>query len=61
MFNGTTCANNQLIDTRMGIGACIEDVLNDNIRISIHKVNMWNAGNSAWPPGDLWLHRLIVN
>ena len=46
---------------RLSIGAWSEEILNNNVRISIHKLNMWGAGNSARPPGYLWLHRLIVD
>ena len=61
MVNGTTCAHNQPSDMILSIGAWSEDILNENVRISIHKVNIWCAGNSARPPGDLFMqHRLTV-
>ena len=45
---------------RQSIGAWSGDIFNDNVLVS--KVNIWCAGNSARPPGDLFIqHQLIVN
>ena len=55
----TTCENNQPSDMRLSIDDWLEDILNDNVRSSIHKVNMWCSGDSARPLGDLFgQHRL---
>ena len=62
VVNGTTYENTQPSDMPLSIGAWSEDMLNDIVRIFIHKVNMCCAGNSARPPGDLFTkHRLIVD
>ena len=51
--------DNNPSDMRLNIGAWSEDILNDNVRTSINKVNMWCASNSSRPPGDLVMQQQI--